>query len=95
LMKVVNEDEDKIIPKTKVELHKKEDSDKKITYTGKLTIYDAFTTQKPMILNVHVENYYLYNKKKAIVLFRFSPKKFEHDIWKTLKKVKLRDDIFE
>jgi len=95
LMKVVNKDEDKIIPKTQVKLHKKEGSEDRTYYTAKLTIYDAFTTKKPITLNVQVENYYLNNKKKAIILFRFSPKAFENDIWNKLKTVNLRDDIFE
>ncbi|MET2984168.1 serine hydrolase domain-containing protein [Aureibaculum conchae] len=95
LMKVVNKDEDKIIPKTLIKLHKKEDSNNRTIYTGDLTIYDAFTTQKPMILNVYVENYYLEKKKKAVVLFKFSPKAFEHDIWNKVKEVKIRDTIFK
>ena len=95
LMEVVNKDEDKIIPKTQVKFHKKEGSEDRTYYTGQLTIYDAFTTKKPITLNVQVENYYLEKKRKAVVLFKFSPKAFENDIWNKLKTIKLRDDIFE
>ncbi|WP_117884306.1 serine hydrolase domain-containing protein [Aureibaculum luteum] len=95
LMTGVNKDKDKILPKTLAQLDKKEDTNNKIIYTGKISIFDAFTTQKKMTLNVHVENYYLERKKKAVVLFRFSPKYFEHDIWNKLNEVKLRDTILK
>ena len=93
LMKGVNKDKDLIIPKTRALLLKKGNPDSISMYVGEVIIFDAFRTKKPMILNVLVESYHCKENKKSVVLFRFSPKPFEHPIWKKLKKVSLHTDI--
>ncbi|MFT5386316.1 MAG: CubicO group peptidase (beta-lactamase class C family), partial [Saprospiraceae bacterium] len=50
---------------------------------------DAFFTKEPMTLNVSVEKIYCAQKKKSILLFRFSPREFEDDVWQKLAEVKL------
>lgn len=62
-------------------------------YVGKVKTFDARYTKKPMTLNVLVETYYCEQEKKRIILFRFSPKSFGHDVWNTLKEVKLMSDV--
>ena len=64
-------------------------------YLGKVKTFDRFTTKKPMALHVSVEQSYCEETKKAIVLFRFSPKEFDHRIWLKLNKLKLSDTICE
>jgi len=93
LMKVVNKDKEIVIPKTIAQFRKKVDSNNISSYIGKVEIFDAFVTKEPMTLNVLVEKYYCELKKKSIILFRFSPKDFESDVWLKLKRVKLRDDF--
>ncbi|WP_367390858.1 serine hydrolase [Lewinella sp. LCG006] len=60
-----------------------------ILFTGVVKTMDAFFTKTPMDLNVLIEKTYCEEKNKSIILFRFSPKGFEADVWNTLKEVKL------
>jgi len=63
------------------------------TYAGKVRTFDRFSTKKPMTLNVLVEQSLCEETKKAIILFKFSPKTFEHAIWKKLEGVKSSEHI--
>ena len=75
----------------KVTKIKKEES---ITYfKGSVKIFDRFATKKMIILNILIESNYCKNKKKTILLFKFSPKDFNHTTWKTLNKIKLLDNL--
>ena len=57
-------------------------------YIGKIKTIDTRFTNKAMTLNVRVEVYYCEQKNNTIILFRFSPKAFEDEIWEILDKVK-------
>lgn len=59
-------------------------------YRGKVKTFDAFFSKKTMTLNVLVEVRYCGQRKKSVVLFRFSPRGFEHEIWHKLNAVTLR-----
>lgn len=63
------------------------------TFMGTVQVYDAFTTKKPLLLNALVTYHYCESKKTSQVLFQFSPKKFEHEVWSIMKMAKFRDDI--
>ncbi|MGH1433781.1 MAG: serine hydrolase [Lewinella sp.] len=58
-------------------------------FTGVVKTMDAFFTKEPMDLNVLIEKTYCEEKNKSIILFRFSPKGFEADVWNKLKEVQL------
>jgi len=59
-------------------------------FKGSLRIFDRFTTKKMIPLNVLIESHYCKKKKRTILLFKFSPKEFGHEVWTTtLKKIKL------
>lgn len=58
-------------------------------FTGVVKTMDAFFTKEPMDLNVLVEKTYCEEKNKSIILFRFSPKGFEANVWNKLKEVQL------
>ena len=75
--------------KTSVQILKKEESNNTAKYTGKVNTLDAFFTKEPMTLNVKVEKIYCEEKKKSILLFRFSPKEFGEEVWQKLEEVKL------
>ncbi|MGK0325540.1 MAG: hypothetical protein ACJA1D_000881 [Polaribacter sp.] len=93
LMKVVNEDENLIIPKT-VALFTENNSKNGVTnFTGIIKTYDAFTTKKIINLYVTIESYYCDKSKKYIPFFRFSPKEFNHSSWNNLNKVKLKNNL--
>lgn len=79
--------------KTKVQLLKKEEKNNTTHYTGTVQTKDAFFTQKPMTLNVTIENIFCDEEKKSVILFRFSPKKYDHQVWQKLKEVKLPTSV--
>ncbi len=69
---------------TSVEISKKNTTDNKTHFTGAVKTFDNFFTKKPMTLHVEVDQIYCKEKKKSIILFRFSPKEFGHKVWKKL-----------
>lgn len=87
LMDGVNKDKGKILPKTVALILKKENSANE--FVGKLQIYNSFHTRDVMVLYCTVKQYYCSEKQKSMVLFRFSPKPFEHTIWDQLNKIEL------
>lgn len=80
---------------TNVIFIKKEKTSGSNEYIGKVKTFDTRYTNKPMTLHVLVEQNYCAQKKRSIILFRFSPKAFGNDVWGLLKKVKLRDNACE
>lgn len=64
-----------------------------ITFQGKVLIYDRFTTNEKLLLNVIIESILCKISKKTLVLFKFSPKSFDHETWKMLGKITLRKRI--
>lgn len=59
---------------------------------GKIKTWDHFTTKKPITLNVQVEQSYCTEQNKLIVLFRFSPKPFEDELWQSFGTITLKED---
>lgn len=57
-------------------------------YIGKIRTFDRFRSKQMMTLNLSVEKHYCEDKNINII-FRFSPKEFDHDVWNKLKTVKL------
>jgi len=63
-------------------------------FNGKVKIFDRFATNKKIVLNVLIESFLCEKEKKTIILFKFSPKEFEHETWHTtLKKIGLYDNL--
>ena len=62
-------------------------------FTGKVHIFDRFATNKSITLNVLIESHYCKQKKRTILLFKFSPKGFKHKTWEMLEKVKLHSNL--
>ncbi len=83
---------DKHYSSAKVTKTKKE---KSITFfEGKVKIFDRFATNKMITLNVLIESNYCKKAEKTILLFKFSPKEFNHNVWNTiLKKIKLFNNL--
>lgn len=77
------------IPNTVALILKKDES----TFIGKLRIFDRFTKKKLFLLNAIIEQKYCKEKKKMIILFKFSPKDFGHEVWDILEEVKVRSEI--
>ncbi len=92
LMKSVNKEKGKTLPKTVAKINKTVDSSGILNFSGTINIYDSFVTNKPLLLNVNVEKQDCKRIKKSLVLFRFSPKGFDNTIWLILKKIKLREN---
>jgi hypothetical protein len=62
-------------------------------FEGKVATYDHFATNKRFVLKVKIESYYCEKQKKTVILFKFSPKAFHHEVWKTLNKIVLADNF--
>ena len=63
-------------------------------FNGKVNIFDRFATNKRITLNVLIESLFCKKEKKTIILFKFSPKEFEHETWDTtLKKISLYNTL--
>jgi len=88
LMDVVNDDKSITIPPTAANFTKQNIG----KYSGNVAVYDAFRSKKSITLNVLVEHHYCEQKKKTIVIFRFSPKSFDHTIWDMLMEAKLDEE---
>lgn len=65
----------------------------KTYYKGYVKIYDRFATKKMITLHVLIESYYCKKKQQTNILFKFSPKGFNHSTWQTLNKIKLYNDL--
>ncbi len=65
----------------------------KNTFTGTVQVYDAFKTKKPLLLHVLVQSTYCESKKMSQILFQFSPKEFNHEVWEVMKKAKFQNKV--
>ncbi|MFT6055237.1 MAG: hypothetical protein ACJASP_002138 [Roseivirga sp.] len=81
------------VQKTNPQLIVKAVSISNSSYTGKMEVFESRFTKKPMTFNVTIEQHYCKKTKKAIVLFKFSPKEFGHNTWLKLAEVELRKDL--
>lgn len=63
--------------------------DDETSFIGKTKIFDAFFTKEIQELNIKAVSTYCSATKKYTVLFTFSPKTFDHDIWKMLDGITL------
>ncbi len=93
LMKVVNEDEELIIPKTKAFFIESKTNNGTTIFEGTVETYDAFTTKRMIFLHVKIESHYCEKAQKYIPLFKFSPKNYEHDVWVELNSIKIHSNI--
>lgn len=93
LMNVVNKDTSIVVPKTTALFVDNEVANSVYGYKGKVKIFDAFSTNKPMTLHATVDQYYCEDKMKSIILFKFSPQRFGSDIWKTLEQIRPHADV--
>ena len=62
-------------------------------FTGKVATYDRFATNKRFVLNVKIESHFYKKEKKTVILFTFSPKEFSHEVWETLDKIELVENL--
>ncbi|MCE7995579.1 MAG: hypothetical protein HEP71_26610 [Roseivirga sp.] len=62
-------------------------------YAGKIKTFDTRFTQKPMTLHVIADQYFCQKERKTFVLFRFSPKGFDAEIWSRLKILELQKHL--
>jgi len=65
------------------------------SFAGKVRTFDRFRSNEMMTLHVLVTQHFCEKQQKAIVVFRFSPKEFTHEVWELLNSVPLRKDACE
>ena len=88
LMKVVAGDK---IPKDKITptLVNLKSSDKGASYQGQIQIFDAFFLKEQITLNLRVIPTYCKVDERYVVYFQFSPQAFTHELWATMKTIKI------
>ncbi len=64
-------------------------------FLGKIRFYDAFFLKDMQTLNIKVTNSYCSESKKYHLLFKFSPKQFDSNIWKVLDNIKMKNKCTE
>lgn len=87
----LNFDRKEKVTQTNANFIKKEATDNKSWYLGEINTFDTRFTQKPMRLYVQAESHFCKREKQSIILFKFSPKPFEHNVWEKLDGVKVKD----
>lgn len=92
LMDIVNKEKDRTLPKALAKFKKTSESNEIHSYTGTIDIHDSFITRESMTLNVKIECEFRSNEGKSILVFRFSPKGYDHEIWNKLEEIKLRNN---
>jgi len=75
--------------KTSVIINKVSEENSISHFKGKLSIFDNFTTKKPLDLNVLIKSKLCKKEEKTLILFKFSPNNFNHKTWKELEKIEL------
>ncbi|MCE3296682.1 MAG: hypothetical protein K0R65_2396 [Crocinitomicaceae bacterium] len=93
LMHSVHGNPETNLPKTTARFSSKKRSDNKNVYIGEVVIFDTFFTKKPLTLHAIVEQYSCIEEEKSVLIFRFSPKGFEHEVWRKLDEVKIRTGV--
>lgn len=63
-----------------------------VKYAGKVRTFDRFRSNEMMTLHLKAEQYLCESNERIIIVFRFSPKGFDHAIWDKLNAVPLLDD---
>ena len=62
---------------------------------GTMTLFDGFHTGKLITVQIRWEQHYCEEAKRAMVIFRFSPKTFDHPVWKELDAIKKVRNVCE
>lgn len=91
IMKVVNKKKSFDIPKAVTTITKNNGKGDVSKFEGVINTYDSFITEKNISLNVKVEKHPCKENNTSIILFRFSPKSFDHEIWNMLDGIQLRE----
>ncbi len=89
----VNKQKDFVVPPTQVKLKKMKGSNSEGSFAGSLVIHDSFTTEAPLTLNVEIDQYQCESTKKSVLIFRFSPREFDHEFWEKLREIGLDGDV--
>lgn len=63
--------------------------------TGKMKFFDGFHTGKLTTLYIQGEQHFCSKHLKTIIIFRLSPKDFNHIVWGDLKKIKQKPGYCE
>jgi tetratricopeptide (TPR) repeat protein len=62
-------------------------------FEGKVSFLDNFQTKGYFTLNIRAESISCPDRGKSVIVFRFSPKPFEHLIWDKVDQVRMLGDV--
>ncbi|WP_052158231.1 serine hydrolase domain-containing protein [Lacinutrix jangbogonensis] len=88
LLSGVNKEKDLVLPKTTVEITQNKEG----AFVGETTIYDTFVTRKPLVLHFNIKQTLCDKNGESILLFRVSPKKFNHKVWRDLMDISVLEN---
>ncbi|WP_350288473.1 hypothetical protein [uncultured Croceitalea sp.] len=91
LMDIKNQKNDTSILATKASITANSSNSHAPTFYGSIYFYEGRYTKKMMTLFVMAEISYRKEENKSIVLFKFSPKFYNHKIWQILNSIKISD----
>jgi len=89
LLNLVNKDKSRELPRMIANINRSAKNSESSSYTGAIEIFDTFVTNDKMTLQISVESSFCEKEKKALLIFRMSPKGFDHSIWKSLQDIAL------
>ncbi|SEB47353.1 hypothetical protein SAMN04489761_0923 [Tenacibaculum sp. MAR_2009_124] len=55
---------------------------------GKMKLFDGFHAGKMIDLNIIINQYFIKEEEKSVLIFRISSKNLDHSIWKLLNNIK-------
>lgn len=74
-------------PEPLVHIAKTNNTANGVQYQGKMKYFDGFHTGKMITTNIMAEQIFCTTTQKTIVVFRISPKEFDHEVWNDLATV--------
>jgi len=89
-MRAVNKKKEFQVPETTVLFIENDSNEKGIDYKGKIRVYDSFTSEDMITLNVTVKIHHCENSKTKTIVFRLSTQNFNHNVWKKFNEIKMK-----
>lgn len=80
-------------PTTVAEFNRVGEADGMDLFEGKVSFVDNFQTKGYFSLNIRTESLACPDQGKAVIVFRFSPKQFDHAVWDKVDEVRMLGDI--
>ncbi len=68
-------------------------SQKNVSNQGQMSVFDGFHTGKTIRLNIEMSQFLCKTNSTSIVIFRMSPKAFDHEIWSRMRAFRMNPKL--